>query len=134
VAGAVLAIVALGGTATYHYLSRSDTARLGKLIEETNRRQAEIAAESISQPVREKLLAAAYLVVSKDSEGNPLGYASASPIEANVLATNAHVVAMFEQLKPGQTLFVRSPGPNGREYKVIGATMHPGFKAFSKFM
>jgi hypothetical protein len=71
VAGAVVAIVALGGSATYYYLSRSDTARLGQLIEETNRRQAQIAAESISQPVRDKLLAAAYLVVVKDSREIP---------------------------------------------------------------
>src|SRR5258707_978710 len=47
---------------------------------------------------------------------------------------NAHVAEMFEELPAGGALFVRSPGANGKEYKVISASKHPGFTAFLNFM
>jgi len=51
-----------------------------------------------------------------------------------MLGTNAHVAEMFEELPAGGALFVRSPGANGKEYKVISASKHPGFTAFLNFM
>jgi hypothetical protein len=82
--------------------------------------------------VRQKLLQAAYIVVKVGPNGNGTG--SASPIGPDTLATNAHVAAMFDDLKPGERMYVRSPGPDGKEYPVISATKHPGYLAFQRFL
>jgi Trypsin-like peptidase domain len=131
--GLVLALLA-GGIATYFwYTSRSDAARLEALATDFSKRQSEFAAQTIGAPVRQKLLDAAYLVVLVGPDG-ARGVASASPIKQDLLATNAHVAAIFDELKPDEKLFVRSPGANGKEFQVISAAKHPGYTEFQKYL
>jgi hypothetical protein len=78
--------------------------------------------------IRAKLLRAAFHVET------PEGYATAFPIGPHALATNSHVGEMFEEMKPGERMIVRRPGPNGRTYQVIAAELHPGYKAFDAFV
>ena len=44
-----------------------------------------------------------------------------------ILATNAHVCQLFQQLPPGSTLFVRSTGQEFRDFDVRNVRIHPGF-------
>jgi hypothetical protein len=80
----------------------------------------------IGADVRERLVRAVYSV--RDSNGNPHG--TAWPVAPRVLATNAHVAADIEKLKPGETMLVRSPGANGRMYQVVKYQVHPAYGAF----
>jgi Trypsin-like peptidase domain len=130
--GLVVALLAVGVAGAFWYTTRSDAARLGELAADLTKRQAEIVAQTIPDAVRQKLLDAAFLVMKITPTGRQFG--SASPIGPDTLATNAHVAAMFDELKPDERMFVRSPGPNGREYAVIGAVKHPGYEAFQKFL
>jgi hypothetical protein len=129
--GVLLAILVAAGAGGLWYSSRLDVARL---TDETRRLQQDAAAQTIGQPVRDKLIRAAYFVVARDANGTAYSSASATPIALDMLGTNAHVAAMFEDLPAGASLFVRSPGAEGKEYKVISATMHPGFKTFIGYM
>lgn len=130
--GLLVAIVAGGAAGTVWYTSHNDAARLGRLAEDLTRRQAELVSQTIPEAVRLKLLQAAYIVVKTGPAGTSTG--SASPIGPDTLATNAHVAAFMDNLKPGERVFVRSPGSEGREYPVIGATKHPGYVAYQKYL
>ncbi len=130
--GLVVAVIAAGAAGTFWYTSRTDAARLGQLADDLSKRQAELVAQTIPDGVRQKLLQAAYLVVRSGPTGNGTG--SASPIGPDMLATNAHVAAMFDELKPGERMYVRSPGPDGKEYPVVSATKHPGYLAFQRYL
>lgn len=84
--------------------------------------------EPFGDAVRARLLRAAFLVDA------PVGSATAFPIGPFTLATNAHVGEMFEELRPDQQMIVRSPGKDGKIYKVVGAKLHPGYKALNAFL
>lgn len=64
----------------------------------------------------------------------PEGFATAFPVGPDTLATNAHVAEMFEALKPGEKMVVRSPGAGGRVYTVTAVKIHPAYKAFNDFV
>jgi hypothetical protein len=83
-----------------------------------------------SARIRARLDRAAFLVeIRHQPEGCPDWDATAWPVGRDLLVTNAHVV---DGVAPG-TMLVRAPGPDGREYQVIGSVMHPGYKAFVDF-
>ncbi len=109
VAGLAVAILA-GAAAGYFYWTRKPSG--------------------ISAAVRAHLLGAAFLVEA------PVGQpeATAFPIAPHRLATNAHVGQLFLDLRPGQHMIVRAPGKDGKAYTVVGAELHPGYKAYSAFL
>lgn len=94
-------------------------------------------AVQIPPDVREHLRNATFLVETPESGAtavvlNPNVFGPNTP--NRVLATNAHVAALFDELKPGEQMLVRSPGENGRTYQVIKREAHPGYKAFQAFL
>jgi hypothetical protein len=88
------------------------------------------APAGISAAVRAHLLRAAFLVEAP--AGSP--EATAFPVGPHILATNAHVGELFVNLHPGETMLARSPGPQGKTYRVVSASLHPGFEAFKAFV
>lgn len=132
--GIVLAVIAAIGAGAFLYMANTSAERLNKAIANLNRAQATAAAESISQDVRDKVMQAAYLVILKNAKGERMADGTASPIAVDTLATNAHIVELFEKLGPGEKMLVRSPGPTGQDYEVIAVKKHPGFQAYANFL
>jgi len=102
-----IAIVA-GGAATFYHFS---TAKL-----------------QIGSDVRDRLTRSVFLVNTPTSGG------TAFPIGPHLLATNSHVGELYEELKPGQKMVVRSPGREGKIYEVIDHKLHPGYRASRSFL
>jgi hypothetical protein len=135
IAGAALAvIVAVGAASAVYFWSAGQGARLNEAVAALADSQAKVAAQNIGQPVREKLLAASFLVYVRQPGGEERPLGSASPIGPNLLATNAHIAVVMEELRQGQKLFVKAPGSAGRTFEVIEAKPHPGYKEFEKFL
>jgi Trypsin-like peptidase domain len=107
VLGAAIAVVAIGAGSYYAY--REAPLRIGS-------------------DVREHLARAAFYV------DTPEGVATAWPVGPHMLGTNAHVVELFAGLKAGQTMTVRSPGVEGKEYQVVDSRIHPAYRAFEAFL
>jgi hypothetical protein len=83
-----------------------------------------------SARIRARLDHAAFLVeIRHQPEGCPDWDATAWPVGRDLLVTNAHVV---DGAGSGAML-VRAPGPDGKEYRVVGSVVHPGYKAFGAF-
>jgi hypothetical protein len=76
----------------------------------------------IGTDVREKLARAAFLVESSDRGA----LATAFPVGSHMLATAAHVVDSIASVAPGEKLFIRSPGQNGKTYEIVNYKVHPG--------
>lgn len=133
VGGAAMAAVVVI-TGTFMFLSRSEGARLEQAMAQLQKAQADAAAESISAPVRERLLQAAHVVAVQFASGQVIAQGSASPIAPDLLVTNAHVAEIRNTLRPGDKLLVRSPGENGKTYEVIETKLHPGYHAFKNFL
>ncbi len=132
--GVAIAVLAIGGAAGLYYYNRSQAQRLNNAIAALTEAQAEVAAQSISQPVRDKLVHAAYLVVLKYADGREFAEGTAVPIAGDMLATNAHIVEAREQLGQGDRMLVRAPGANGQEFEVIQSRKHPAYDAFNAFL
>lgn len=114
--GATLTVL-VGAAGTYYYLK--------------------VAGLIIPAEVREHLSDATFLVEAPEGGAtavvlNPDIFGPDTP--NRVLATNAHVAAMFEDLKPGEEMLVRGPGVNGATYRVIKHEIHPGYAAFQNFL
>ncbi len=88
------------------------------------------AKPGISEAIRAHLLRATFLVEA------PAGRleGTAFPVGPHTLATNAHIGELFKKLRPGQVGTVRSPGQNGKTYRVVGFKIHPGYEAFNAFL
>jgi hypothetical protein len=82
----------------------------------------------ISNDVRARVTNATYLVEVPGSGG------TAVVIGPHMLATNSHVAILFDQLKPGEKMQVRSPGLDGKTYDVVKHELHPGYEAFQAFL
>ncbi len=79
----------------------------------------------IGSEVREQLARAAFLVEAS----RPVG--TAWPVGLHLLATNSHVAELYN---PGENMIALSPGKDGKAYKVVGAKLHPGYRALSAFL
>lgn len=72
-----------------------------------------------------------YLVITRNDQGeSPMGTAWA--VEGRELATNAHVAAIFLELKPGEIMLARSNTDPPVDLRVTGVRIHPGYAAFSE--
>src|SRR5579863_4085982 len=105
------------------------------------------AAASIDQKIIDHLVRATFLVYKQDAKGRQFADGTAWVIAPDLLATNAHISALCSEfsnddknlaacddLPPGEKLLVRSPGPDGKVYEVIGHSFHPGYVAFPRFV
>jgi V8-like Glu-specific endopeptidase len=132
--GVAIALLAAGAAGGFMYWTRLDASRLDRAVASLADSQKQTLADSIPAPVREKLMQAAYVVVQRFASGQETPNGTASPIAPDILATNAHIVELHDKLGPGEKLFVRAPGPNGKTYEVIASLKHPGYKAFNAFL
>lgn len=132
--GVAIAVVAAGAAGGFMYWTRLDSTRLDRAVAELANTQKQTVTDTIPAAVREKLMQAAYVVVLRFASGQETPDGTASPIATDALATNAHIVELFEKLGPGEKMFVRAPGPNGKTYEVISTNRHPGYKAFNTFL
>jgi hypothetical protein len=132
--GAAVAVAAVVGTGIVWYTGQSEGAKLEQAFAELSKKQEAAAADSISAPVRDKLLAAAHVVLIQFEGGQVSAQGSASPIGPDLLVTNSHVAELREKLPPGAKLMVRAPGKDGKVYEVIDHKLHPGYRAFTGFL
>jgi hypothetical protein len=133
-AGVAVAVIAALGAGGVFFLSHNEGAKLEEAVGKLAKAQADAASESISAPVRDKVMQAAHVVLVKFASGQVSAQGSASPIGPDLLVTNAHVAALRDTLGPNDKMFVRSPGPNGKTYEIIETKLHPGYKAFNSFL
>jgi len=109
-AGVVAALVG-GGFAAYNYVSaRNTTARIDAAQKEFSNALAREANLRIGADSRAHLARAVYSVQLVDARGvaKP-GAGTAWVVGANLLATNAHVAAARQGLRPGEKMVVRGP-------------------------
>jgi hypothetical protein len=132
--GVSLAVIAAGSAGAFMVFSANQGARLDQAVANLADTQAKAAAESFSPGIREKLLAASYVVVIRYASGQERATGTASPIGPSLLATNAHIVEVRDELGRGDKMFVRSPGPNGKSYEIIASQKHPAYDAFDRFL
>jgi len=131
---AVAAAFAIGGGA-FMYFNRSDGAKLEQAVAALQKAQDQAAADSITAPVRDRLVEASHVVVLQFPGGEVTATGTASPVGPDLLVTNAHVAELRDRaVAGGGKLFVRSPGPNGKTYEVIETKLHPGYRAFQAFL
>jgi hypothetical protein len=132
--GVGVASVAAVGTVATFWSNRGQDQQLQQAIAALDAAQARTAASMISPAVREKLVSAAYLVTVRYANGNEVAQGTASPIAPDLLATNAHVAALRDELRPGDRMFVRAPGSNGRVHEVIATKPHAAYTSFKQFL
>lgn len=132
--GAGLATVAVLATVAFFFFGNTDGSRLEAAVAELQKAQAAQAADSISAPVRDRLIAAAHVVIKQLASGDMSAQGSASPIGPDLLVTNAHVAALGVNMAPGEKLLVRAPGEDGKVYEIIEYIIHPGYGAFTSYM
>jgi len=82
--------------------------------------------------VLKRAASSAYMVLVRNADGDAVGRGTAWVVGDGVLATNAHVAEGFERLDEGDSLIVRSRGPEPRDFAVTGVRLHPGYKELSK--
>ena len=125
-----------GGFAAYNYVSaRNTTARIDAAQKEFSNALAREANLRIGADSRAHLARAVYSVQLVDARGvaEP-GAGTAWVVGANLLATNAHVAAARQGLRPGEKMVVRGPGQNGAVHEVVEHTLHPGYAALRFFV
>src|SRR5262249_45441641 len=133
-AGVAVALAVAAGAWVVYKSNLDQEKRLDNAVAALNENQGRAASQSIGPDVRRRLVQAAYLVTIKRANGREVAVASASPIASDLLGTNAHVVAAFEELGSGEKMFVHPPGVNGRAYEVKDAKKHPAYDAFKRFL
>jgi hypothetical protein len=133
-AGLAAACVALVGVSGVAYLWQREGSRLERALAALSETQAQIASRGIDPAVRDKLLQSAYVVVRRTAGGQEAAAGTAFAISPRTLGTNAHVAEQYEQMQPGERMFVRAPGSSGKLYEVIEARLHPGWRAFDAFL
>ncbi len=162
IAGVVVALAIVGTVGGWIYKKNADekqmAAILASLAKDQQKAAADaahmrrVAATSISQSAIDRLARATFLVYFQDAQGNQTAEGTAWVIGPNVLATNSHIsgrcdaftpddmrlvkmnLVECDDIKPGQKMFVRQPGPGGAAYEVIKFSFHPGYVAFPKFV
>lgn len=137
IAGVAAVIVAIGAAAfgvSQYFSSKTSNARLDDALQQFNTSQKEVAQTNIGSAVRDKLIKSVYMVLVENTKNGGLsGVGTAWPVGLHLLGTNAHVAAVRDELKPDTVMEVRSPGADGRIYKVTAHRIHPGYKALTEF-
>ncbi len=132
--GLVVAILAAVGGGTFYYYGGGSDKRFAEAMKSLDEIKARVASDSISREKRDLLAQTVYLVLTKDASGGERGQGTAFAIGPNLLGTNAHVAAIRDELKPGQTMYVRSPGPHGKTYEVVWHKIHPAYRPLDAFL
>ena len=132
--GLVVAILAAIGAGAFYYYGGDSDKRFAEAMKALDEVKARVASDSISRDKRDLLGQTVYLVLTKDQSGGERGQGTAFAIGPNLLGTNAHVAAIRDQLKPGQTMYVRAPGPNGKSYEVVWHKIHPAYGHLDTFL
>ncbi len=91
--------------------------------------QVELAT-TVSPEVLADVRDSVYLVLVRGSDGNEVAAATAWVVGDGVLATNAHVGELFNQIGSGMQMLVRSPKSPYLTHQVTSVDIHPGYTAF----
>src|SRR5207302_11465803 len=112
------ALVAAAGAGFFYYQRGEVDRRFAEELRRLNETQARLAADNIPREFRDRIGQAAHLVILRDAAGRERGVATAFPLAPTMVGTNAHVAADRDQLKPGEKMLVRAPGPERRTWEV----------------
>ena len=130
---AVAIIVALG--ATFFIWQRGAADReFARQIDQLRTEQARLVADSIPREHRDRLAKSAFLVIHRDATGKETWGGTTFPLSEDMVGTVAHVAEVKNGLAPGENLFVREPGMNGRTWEVTEIKVHPGYYALHTFL
>ena len=88
--------------------------------------------DTIPTDVLDRVSRSVYLVVKADRFGGEQAQGTAWVTEGGLLATNAHVADAFNQMKSGESLWVRASVAPHISHKITSVDLHPGFKRFMK--
>jgi hypothetical protein len=136
IGGIIVALIgAIAGGYSYWKVSPLEAAMI-----DHDKKLTKLAQETIGPEVRQQVERSAYLVVAKDPKGQLVGMGTAWPVRSTrgkrVLATNAHVAEIRDQLPQGFSLAVVAPaqgGTKGQIYDVVEHELHPGYRVFDQF-
>jgi hypothetical protein len=129
----VVAIAVIAGIIYYFQRGEADR-QFAESLRKLNETQVRLAADSVPREYRERIGQAAHLVILVDAAGRERGVATAFPVAANMLATNAHVANDHVGMKPGEKMLVRAPGPERRTWEVVWHKIHPSYAPLGKFL
>ena len=118
----LVAVVAIAVGVALWQVNTVEPVDIAKYSEQIKGELQKELATTVTPETLEKTRDSVYLVLVRDGAGNEVGAATAWVVGPGVLATNAHVGSIFNELAPGMTLLVRSPK---RPYLTHQATSPP---------
>ncbi len=126
----LVAVVAIAVGVALWQVNTVEPVDIAKYSEQIKGELQKELATTVTPETLEKTRDSVYLVLVRDGAGNEVGAATAWVVGPGVLATNAHVGSIFNELAPGMTLLVRSPKRPYLTHQVTSVDIHPGYTAF----
>lgn len=128
----LVAVIAIAVGIALWQINTVEPVDIAKYTEQIKSDLQKELATTVSPETLEKARDSVYLVIVRDKDGNEVGAATAWVVGPGVLATNAHVGSIFNELQPGMELLVRSPKRPYLTHQVTSVDIHPGYKAFDQ--
>ena len=124
-------MVAVGTLAIMSYMTDARVRQFARQVDTMRATMSEQVEGTF--PSTDFLRAAAFAVILEDGNGLSRVVATAWPLQAGMLVTNAHVAEVMDRLKPDEHLFVRKPDST-QDIAVTGKRVHAGYDAFNNFV
>jgi hypothetical protein len=125
-----LAVIAVGVGVALWQVNQIEPVNLAAYTEQIKKEVSAELATTVSPETLAEVQDSVYLVLVRSPDGNEVAAATAWVVGPGVMATNAHVGDIFNQIGPGMQLLVRSPKRPFQTHKVLSVDIHPGYTAF----
>ncbi len=128
---ALVAVALIGAGGFYFWQEERNEARFAEIISGIQTPPVG-ERESLSDALRD-ISESVYVVGVRSAIGES-GAGTAWVVGDGVLATNAHVAVLYNELTGDQEMFVRSSHADNRTHLVTGIQVHEGYAGFSEFV
>ena len=125
-----LGVIALAVGVALWQVNQIEPVNLAAYTEQIKKEVSADLASTVTPEVLAGVHDSVYLVLVQSPDGNEVAAATAWVVGPGVMATNAHVGDIFNQIGPGMKLVVRSPKAPYETHQVLSVDIHPGYTAF----
>ena len=125
-----LGVIALAVGVALWQVNQIEPVNIAAYTEQIKKEVSAELATTVSPETLAGVHDSVYLVLVQSQDGNEVAAATAWVVGPGVMATNAHVGDIFNQIGPGMKLIVRSPKAPYLTHQVLSVDIHPGYTAF----
>jgi hypothetical protein len=125
-----LGVIALAVGVALWQVNQIEPVNLAAYTEQIKKEVTADLASTVTPETLAGVHDSVYLVLVQSQDGNEVAAATAWVVGPGVMATNAHVGDIFNQIGPGMKLVVRSPKSPYQTHQVLSVDIHPGYTAF----